>query len=93
MTTSSNKNFALDNYVYTCYNIIAGERTERMRSMKDKGLLKLLLDNGWTLVKIHESHHIVEKNGQIETIPVHGKDVPNGLLSVILKRTGLEDVL
>lgn len=56
--------------------------------MKDKDLLKLLLDNGWTLVRIKGSHHIVEKNGQIETIPIHGKDVPIGLLNKILKRTG-----
>ena len=58
--------------------------------MKDKDLLKLLLDNGWTLVRIKGSHHIVEKNGQIETIPIHGKDVPTGLLNKILKRTGLK---
>lgn len=30
------------------------------------------------------------KNGQIEIIPVHGKDVKIGLLVSILKRTGLE---
>lgn len=58
--------------------------------MKDKDLLKLLLDNGWTLVRIKGSHHIVEKNGQIETIPIHGKDVPIGLLNKILKRMGLK---
>ncbi len=58
--------------------------------MKDKDLLKLLLNNGWTLVRVHGSHHIVEKNGQIETIPIHGKDVPKGLLNAILKRTGLK---
>lgn len=58
--------------------------------MKDKDLLKLLLNNGWTLVRINGSHHIVEKSGQIETIPIHGKDVPIGLLNKILKRTGLK---
>ena len=58
--------------------------------MKDKDLLKLLLDNGWILVRIKGSHHIVEKDGQIETIPIHGKDVPIGLLNKILKRTGLK---
>ena len=52
--------------------------------MKDKDLLKLLLNNGWTLVRINGSHHIVEKSGQIETIPIHGKDVPIGLLNRIL---------
>lgn len=58
--------------------------------MKDKDLLKDLLKNGWVLVRVHGSHHIVEKNGKIETIPIHGKDVPKGLLNAILKRTGLK---
>ncbi len=58
--------------------------------MKDKDLLKKLLNDGWTLVRVHGSHHILEKSGQIETIPIHGKDVPKGLLNTILKRTGLK---
>lgn len=58
--------------------------------MKDKDLLKLLLNNGWVLVRIRGSHYIVEKDGMIETIPIHGKDVPKGLLNKILKRTGLK---
>ena len=31
----------------------------------------------------------VTKNGKIEVIPVHGKDMKIGLLTKILKRTGL----
>lgn len=58
--------------------------------MKDKDLLKLLKQNGWREIRITGSHHQLEKNGQIETIPVHGKDVPIGLLNKILKRTGLK---
>lgn len=58
--------------------------------MKDKDLLKLLKQNGWEIKRIHGSHHILEKDGQIETVPVHGKDVPTGLLTAILKRTGLK---
>lgn len=58
--------------------------------MRDKDLLKLLLKDGWELKRIKGSHHILEKDGQIETIPIHGKDVPNGLLRKILKRTGLK---
>lgn len=58
--------------------------------MKDKDLLKLLKQNGWKLNRIHGSHHILEKDGKIETIPIHGKDVPTGLLNAILKRTGLK---
>lgn len=58
--------------------------------MKDKDLLKLLKQNGWTVQRIHGSHHILQKGDKIETVPVHGKDVPAGLLNAILKRTGLK---
>ncbi|MDE6579026.1 MAG: type II toxin-antitoxin system HicA family toxin [Ruminiclostridium sp.] len=58
--------------------------------MKDKDLLKALQKDGWKLVRVNGSHHILQKGQKTETIPVHGKDVPKGLLSVILKRTGLK---
>lgn len=61
-----------------------------MVTMKDKELLKLLLKNGWQLLEIKGSHHILTKNGKIEVIPVHGKDMKIGLLTKILKRTGLK---
>ena len=32
----------------------------------------------------------LQKNGKIEVIPVHGKDMKIGLLTKILKRTGLK---
>ena len=56
--------------------------------MRDKDLLKLMQKNGWKVVRVNGSHHILEKDGKIETIPIHGKDVPNGLLNAILKRHG-----
>ncbi len=58
--------------------------------MKDKDLLKLLKQNGWEVKRINGSHHILQKDGRTEVIPVHGKEVPAGLLNVILKRTGLK---
>lgn len=58
--------------------------------MKDKDLFKLLQNNGWTLKRINGSHHVLEKDGQIEVIAIHGKDVPTGLLNKILKRAGLK---
>ncbi|MFC2603808.1 MAG: type II toxin-antitoxin system HicA family toxin [Treponema sp.] len=58
--------------------------------MKDKDLLKLLLKNGWELVSVKGSHHKITKDGKMEIVPVHGKDIKKGLLSAILKRTGLE---
>lgn len=57
--------------------------------MKDKDLLKLLKKNGWTVARINGSHHILQKNGKTTVVPVHGKDVPTGLLKTILKETGL----
>lgn len=58
--------------------------------MKDKDLLKLMLQNGWTLRRINGSHHILQKGDKTEIVPIHGKDVPTGLLNTILKRTGLK---
>jgi mRNA interferase HicA len=57
--------------------------------MKDKDLMKLLLQNGWEEVHIKGSHHKLRKGNDTEIIPIHGKDVPAGLLNSILKRTGL----
>ena len=59
--------------------------------MKDKDLVKLLLRNGWVLKGTTGSHRRLEKDGQIEVIPVHGKDMKIGLLMKILKRTGLKE--
>lgn len=58
--------------------------------MRDKDLLKLLRKNGWKLIRITGSHHILQKEEQTMTVPIHGKDVPIGLLSKILKETGLK---
>ena len=59
--------------------------------MKDKDLYKLLLKNGWQEVSVKGSHHKLKKGDKTEMIPVHGKDVPKGLLNAILKRTGLKE--
>ena len=58
--------------------------------MKDKDLLKLLQQNGWEIKRIQGSHHVLQKDSQTEGVPIHGKDVPAGLLNKILKRTGLK---
>ena len=54
------------------------------------GTMKLLLQNGWHVVNINGSHHKLRKGNATEIIPIHGKDVPSGLLNAILKRTGLK---
>ena len=58
--------------------------------MKDKDLLKLLKRNGWHEIRITGSHHILKKGEQTTVIPVHGKDLPIGLLNAILKETGIK---
>ncbi len=59
--------------------------------MKDKDLLKLLLKNGWKVVRISGSHHILEKEGFIPiSLPVHGKDMKVGLEVAILKHAKLK---
>jgi predicted RNA binding protein YcfA (HicA-like mRNA interferase family) len=58
--------------------------------MKDKDLLKLLKKNGWQLARISGSHHVLQKEGKIISLPIHGRDVPTGLLNQILKESGLK---
>lgn len=58
--------------------------------MKDKELLKVLQQNGWVIIRIRGSHHVIQKGDKTQVIPIHGKDVPTGLLNKILKDTGLK---
>ena len=58
--------------------------------MKDKDLLKLLQKEGWKVIRIHGSHHILMKDNRVEVLPIHNTDVPPGLLNAILKRVGLK---
>ncbi len=58
--------------------------------MKDKDLLKLLKKNGLQVIRIHGSHHVLQKRDDTTVLPIHGKDVPTGLLNKILKDTGLK---
>ncbi len=71
----------------TCIRVIIFLRREGMR---DKDLLKLLIDNGWELDRVRGSHHILKKGNKVEVVPVHGRDVPKGMLNKILKHTGLK---
>jgi len=58
-----------------------------------KEMLKLLAKHGWQLVRINGSHHILTKQGQLESIsvPVHGnKPLAKGTENQILKKAGLK---
>lgn len=58
--------------------------------MKGKDLLRLLKQNGWTVVRINGSHHVLQKGERTTVVPIHGRDVPTGLLNQILKEAGLK---
>ena len=55
--------------------------------MTGKRMVELFLQNGWILSRIHGSHHILKKDGNVEVIPVHyGRDLPKGLEQKLRKR-------
>lgn len=58
--------------------------------MRDKDLLRLLKKDGWSVVRINGSHYVLQKGEQTTVVPIHGRDVPTGLLDQILKETGLK---
>ncbi|RKZ28583.1 addiction module toxin, HicA family [bacterium] len=61
--------------------------------MTGKELVRLLEKNGWEVIRIESSHHIMKKPGEKATlsIPVHtGKDIKPGLLNYFLKQAGLK---
>ena len=60
--------------------------------MTGKQLVNALEKEGWTLVRVSGSHHIMTKPGcKPASIPVHsGKDLTHGTLNKLLKDTGLK---
>ncbi|MCK5198602.1 MAG: type II toxin-antitoxin system HicA family toxin [Spirochaetales bacterium] len=59
--------------------------------MTGKELVKLLKKNGWRVVRISGSHHLMQKDDKTVPIPLHGKkDLGKGLLNAILRQTGLK---
>ncbi len=59
--------------------------------MNGKELIKLLEKNGWVEVRNEGSHHIMKKDSQTVSVPVHGsKSIKKGLLNRIMKDTGMK---
>lgn len=59
--------------------------------MNGKQLIKKLESEGWQVKRVRGSHHIMEKEGRIVPVPVHGStDIGKGLLSAIEKQTGVK---
>jgi predicted RNA binding protein YcfA (HicA-like mRNA interferase family) len=61
--------------------------------MNGKQIIARLKKEGWTLIKVEGSHHImknIELNKKVP-IPVHGsKDIQIGLVKAIEKQTGVK---
>jgi predicted RNA binding protein YcfA (HicA-like mRNA interferase family) len=65
-----------------------------MKSVSGKEFARLLERHGWSLLRVHGSHHIYGKAGSIVrlSVPVHGKKpFKTGLLRHLLKTAGLEE--
>jgi predicted RNA binding protein YcfA (HicA-like mRNA interferase family) len=72
----------------TCVTIIAYKEAI---SVTGKELVKKLQKNGWKVDRIQGSHHIMVKDNDTISVPVHaGKDLPAGTLNEILKKAGLK---
>ena len=60
--------------------------------MKPKDLIRILKQNGWKVVRIDGSHHVMKHSENINTIvvPLHNEDLGTGLFNKILKKAGLK---
>ena len=60
--------------------------------MMPKDLLKKLEADGWKVVRVNGSHHILKhptKPGR-PVVPIHNKELKPGTLDTILKQAGLK---
>lgn len=65
-----------------------------MRSLSGKDLAKLVQTRGWTLLRIHGSHHVYGKPGNPRrlVIPIHGNHaLKRGLQATLMKLAGLTE--
>ncbi|MGO9118700.1 MAG: type II toxin-antitoxin system HicA family toxin [Desulfomonilaceae bacterium] len=65
-----------------------------MKSVPGKELCRVLEEHGWSLLRIHGSHHIYGKPGSIvrPSVPVHGsKPLKKGLLRHLMQIADLSD--
>ncbi len=57
--------------------------------MKRRDLIKLMLKNGWVLVRNGAKHDVYRKDDAMETIPRH-KELDEMLAKAIIKRQNLK---
>lgn len=59
--------------------------------MNGSEIIKRLKAEGWTVKRIRGSHHMLEKDGRVVPVPVHGaNDIGKGLLADIERQTGVK---
>ncbi len=65
-----------------------------MRQISGRELARILQKRGWTLARIHGSHHIFTMTGRREriVIPIHGNQpLKIGLVRSLMKIAGLRE--
>jgi predicted RNA binding protein YcfA (HicA-like mRNA interferase family) len=65
-----------------------------MKALSGKRLCALLEAHGWTLRRVHGSHHIYGKPGSEVrlSVPVHGnRDLKSGLQRRLLRMAGISE--
>ncbi len=59
--------------------------------MTGKEVIARLKAAGWSLDRVHGSHHILTKDGRAVPVPVHGsRDIGSGLLAALQRQTGVK---
>ena len=62
--------------------------------MNGNEIIKRLKAEGWSVKRVRGSHHMLEKNGRVVPVPVHGvlgaADIGKGLLADIERQTGVK---
>ena len=64
-----------------------------MKPLSGKAFVRLAEENGWRLLRVSGSHHILGKQGSIVrlSVPVHGtRPLKSGLQAKLMKTAGLE---
>ena len=58
--------------------------------MTGKEVIARMKAQGWSVDRVHGSHHILTKDGKAVPVPVHGsRDLGAGLLAAIQRQTGV----
>lgn len=60
--------------------------------MMPKDLMKILKADGWKVIRVNSSHHIMKHPTKLgrPVVPMHNKELKPGTLDTILKQAGLK---